>query len=129
MGLVIAEWICQTLLIVFTCWPIQYAWNKSIRGGHCVDLNSRSYGITVATFVTDIIVWVLPLPSVLALQAPLSRRLQLVGLFILGALYVYSRIILASAEDLIDSSVCIASIVRLPLLHLIKQYDISCKDL
>lgn len=86
MGLVIAEWICQTLLVVFSCWPIQYAWNKSIRGGHCIDLNSRSYGITVATFVTDIIVWVLPLPSVLKLQTPLPRRLQLIGLFMLGAL-------------------------------------------
>ena len=80
--------IALILAVIFSCSPIGYFWDKSIKGGHCINENNLSYGITAANIVTDITVLVLPIPWLIHLQMKTSRKVALVGIFILGSLYV-----------------------------------------
>ncbi|MCJ1246920.1 hypothetical protein MMC30_004131 [Trapelia coarctata] len=104
-GLNVAFFIAHTLSVLFSCAPISYNWDKSIPGGHCINLNSLAYGITGAGFITDICIWLLPLPWLWGLQMKLPRKLAVIGIFCLGGL------------------VCLASIIRLPLLTKVNFID------
>jgi hypothetical protein len=83
---VIAFWISQILSMTFSCQPVQYLWDKTIPNGYCVNVTALALGITGASFVTDLMVWGLPIPSVWGLQLKLSRKLTVTGLFLLGGL-------------------------------------------
>jgi len=107
-GIVMIGWcIALIFAVAFSCSPIGYFWDKSIKGGHCINENNLSYGITAANIVTDITVLVLPIPWLIHLQMKTSRKLAIGGIFILG------------------SFVCVAGIVRLPFLAELKLYDVT----
>ncbi|MCJ1358338.1 MAG: hypothetical protein MMC33_008337 [Icmadophila ericetorum] len=106
-ALVISWYIVLVFLVCFGCRPIQFYWDKSIRGGYCVNENDLSYGTTAANVVMDLIVLLLPIPSLWALHMPAGRRISLVFLFLLGGF------------------VCIASIVRIPLLTDLNPLDVT----
>jgi len=93
--------------IIFSCHPVQYYWDKSIPGGTCININSLSYGITGAGFITDLMVLLLPLPSLWNLQMQSSRKLAIMGIFVLGGFC------------------CVAAIIRLPLLLSMNQSDLT----
>ena len=82
----IAWWFSLTLSIVLSCAPIQYFWDKTIRNGHCINENSLSYGISAANIITDILVLVMPIPWLWKLQMPMTRKLAVIGMFLLGSL-------------------------------------------
>ncbi|KAK3170138.1 hypothetical protein OEA41_009524 [Lepraria neglecta] len=107
-GIVMVGW-CIALIfsVIFGCKPVGYFWDKTIQGGHCINENVLSYGITAANIATDIIVLVLPIPWLWNLQMRTSKKLALSGIFVLG------------------SFVCIAGIVRIPLLLELKEYDVT----
>ena len=72
--------------VIFGCKPVGYFWDKTIQGGHCINENVLSYGITAANIATDIIVLVLPIPWLWNLQMRTSKKLALSGIFVLGSL-------------------------------------------
>ena len=82
----IAWWISLMFTVVFSCKPIQFFWDKSIPGGTCLNENVVAYGTTGVNIVTDLIVLCLPIPWLWNLQMPLSRKLNVIGIFILGGL-------------------------------------------
>ncbi|MCJ1294429.1 hypothetical protein MMC34_005987 [Xylographa carneopallida] len=104
---VVAGWISLIFSVVFSCHPVQYYWDKSISGGSCININTLSYGITGAGFITDLMVLLLPLPSLWKLQMQSPRKVAIIGIFILGGF------------------VCVAAIVRLPLLLSMNQSDLT----
>ena len=114
--------------IIFSCKPVQFFWDKNIPGGRCLNENSLSYGITAANIATDIAVLVLPLPWLWRLQMNFNRKVAISGIFLLGCLYV-SLLGFRSSASLTcrKNSVCIAGIVRIPLLAQLKEYDVTCE--
>ena len=82
----IAWWISLMFAVIFSCKPVQYFWDRSIPNGTCIDQNARAYGITAANFVTDLVVWLLPVPWLWGLHIQLSRKLAVIGIFLLGGL-------------------------------------------
>lgn len=85
-SLVLAWYTVLILTVCFGCRPIQYYWDKTIQGGYCVNANDLAYGITAANVIMDLIILLLPIPSLWSLQMPRGRRLCLVFLFLLGGL-------------------------------------------
>ena len=85
-GVMIAWWLGLVFSIIFSCKPVQFFWDKTIHNGHCVNENSLAYGITAANIVTDIVVLVLPIPWLWRLQMQMSRKLAIIGMFLLGSL-------------------------------------------
>lgn len=86
-GLNVALFIGHMFSVIFACTPVNYYWDKSIPGGgHCININTLAYAITGAGFVTDISIWLLPLPYLWGLQMKLPRKLAVMGIFLLGGL-------------------------------------------
>ena len=81
---------CVSLIfaVVFSCRPVAFFWDKTIKGGTCIDENNLAYGITATNIVTDIVVLILPIPWMWGLQMPAAKKMAIVGMFLLGSLWV-----------------------------------------
>ena len=75
------------LAIVFQCHPIQGAWNPLLKA-KCVDINKIFMGVSGANVATDLALLIVPLPHLWRLQIPLTTKIQLLGIFSMGGLYV-----------------------------------------
>ena len=99
-------WIGFLFAIVFSCRPIASYWNKAIVD-RCINEHTLSWGITGSELGVNVIMLVLPIPWLWDLRLAWSKKLALIGIFLLGCF------------------VCISCIVRFPLLAALKQTDAS----
>ena len=89
-GLFQCAWFLAQLISIFlSCRPLPYFWDKTIPNGHCIDENIAGYAITASSLLTDLLIFAIPIPPLMKLQKSLSQRLSLIGLFLVGALYVH----------------------------------------
>ncbi|KAJ6019976.1 hypothetical protein N7522_000051 [Penicillium canescens] len=97
MGLLIAETIEETFVVIFQCWPIRKAWDAVGTGEvKCLSLFGFyyiSFGIRLAT---NIALFTLPIPYLLRLQMTTGKRAGLIFMFALGILLVATSIIRAT---------------------------------
>ena len=112
--------------ILFACTPLSFAWNKSIPGGHCINIKARYVSADVLNLATDIAIVVIPIPLVWRLQMNVGTKLAVVGMFLLGGLLV-SPWLLQSFDQLTVGSVIIINLIRLPQLLDIGVSDLTCK--
>jgi hypothetical protein len=80
----ISTWIVN----LNVCHPIAYFYDKTIPNGYC---SNQAISGTIngsLSLLGDIMILLLPIPMVWKLQINLRRRLALLGVFLLGALYV-----------------------------------------
>ena len=82
---VVAYCAMQALAIIFSCSPVQKAWEPSL-SGHCIDLGVVLLVAAVINVVTDVVILALPLPHLWRLQISRARRIQLSGIYLLGGL-------------------------------------------
>ncbi|KAF3058313.1 hypothetical protein GL218_05829 [Daldinia childiae] len=100
------------LIVMVTCWligstvahglqcqPVAKIWQDSLPG-HCLDTESLFLIGSIADVVMDFLILALPLPAIIRLQMPLSRKLELVVIFALGGLTcVLSLVRFLEAKD------------------------------
>ncbi len=88
--IVTAYGVAAFLVGIFSCQPVAYSWDASVADGKCIDF--LTFWLFNASFnsATDIIVCVLPIPVLRALHLPRKQMAILIGVFLLGALYVLS---------------------------------------
>lgn len=84
-----AALIAFTLATTFQCAPIKFNWNKTIKG-HCFKAPPFWYAHAAWNTAFDIFVFLLPIPVIRSLQMGRNQKAALMGVFILGALYVLS---------------------------------------
>ena len=84
-GFVLSYSIAQCLVEVFECSPVNSLWNPQVKG-ECIDLSSELIASSVLNVVTDVFLLVLPLPILWRLQISMKRKLELIGIFLLGGL-------------------------------------------
>lgn len=70
---------------VFMCTPIRYFWNTSI-AGKCMNEMAVWFANAAINIVTDIAVFLLPMPALKQLQLPARQKYGLMGVFALGGL-------------------------------------------
>ncbi|GKZ21918.1 hypothetical protein AbraIFM66951_007312 [Aspergillus brasiliensis] len=116
LGLLVAETIEETFVVIFQCSPIHKAWDASGSvPGQCLSLTAFyyiSFGIRLAT---DLALFALPLPKVLRLNMTVGKRAGLVMMFGLGVLYADSPPWLNPDSELritANSRVSVTSIIR-----------------
>lgn len=68
------------------CIPIQYNWNKKIPGGHCIDQEQFFRWATIPNIVTDLALFLLPMPVVWGLQMSAPRKIGVIITFCLGCM-------------------------------------------
>lgn len=87
LALFLVSWgIAFPLTVVFNCKPVNYFWDKSIPGGHCIDGRAMSYTLAAVSTSTDVVVWALPIPWLWGLQMGYGKRLGIIATFALGGL-------------------------------------------
>lgn len=86
-GAIMLAW-CFTLifLVTFSCHPVSFAWDKSIPNGHCLNPNTVYVTLAGVNIGTDLVVLILPMPWLARLQLDLTKKLALIGTFVLGCL-------------------------------------------
>jgi hypothetical protein len=86
---VLGFWISSIFAIIFTCVPVEAAWDYSIRNARCIDILTYLYISAGFNVATDILLCFLPLPTIWNLKMPKAQRVIVCLLFSMGTLYVY----------------------------------------
>ncbi|KAI9811260.1 MAG: hypothetical protein M1832_000939 [Thelocarpon impressellum] len=94
----------SNLVAIFPCTPIRAFWIRDIQR-RCINVYRWAMTEAALTILTDILLLIMPMPLVWKLRISLRQKFAVSGIFILGGF------------------VCIASIIRMPTLHLLFGYD------
>jgi len=85
-GLLIANWIGTTVAGFCICFPFEFLWNRSIPGGHCIDVNAWYRWSSLMNIITDVIMLVLPLPVIWKIQSSRKVKTGLTITFAMGSM-------------------------------------------
>ena len=87
IGIFLAAWLvgCE-IAIIFQCSPLQFAWNRTIANGHCIDVTKFYIAATVLNMATNLITLALPLPIIWGLQIDTHKKVALSVAFTIGGL-------------------------------------------
>ena len=77
--------LTMNLLVVFQCTRINASWNLTVQG-QCIHLNTAFIVFGSLNALTDIIAVASPMPFLWRLHADKTRKVQLIGIFLLGGL-------------------------------------------
>ena len=102
MGIVAAWYISITLGAALICLPIKSLWDPTVPG-HCGNQYLFDRIVPVPWIVTDFAILVAPLPVIRSLNMSMRTKVIVVGLFLIGCLYVSAmlgRAFLISQQDL-----------------------------
>ncbi|KAL1967165.1 hypothetical protein VTN77DRAFT_3456 [Rasamsonia byssochlamydoides] len=109
--LVLGWYVSVQIVVIAQCKPYNYFWEQYINPefkGSCVNFYAFFVSNASLSVLTDFMVLLIPIPMVLNLQMPLTQRLIVCGIFMLGGF------------------VCIAGIVRIHFLTLMfKSPDLT----
>ncbi|OAA67070.1 hypothetical protein SPI_01646 [Niveomyces insectorum RCEF 264] len=78
--------------VLFQCLPIDFNWDKSIKGGHCVEQRILFTATGAFNIFTDIVVLALPLYILVGLKIPRRTKIGLIFIFLLGFLVTISSV-------------------------------------
>ena len=83
---VVASFVAGITTWGFTCQPFAFNWDKSIPGGHCIDIMKSYTYFSIPNLISDVAIILLPLHTIWKLQVPRSTKFGLFITFILGGL-------------------------------------------
>lgn len=87
IGTIIVGNCAANVLVTFgMCRPIAYLWNSTIPGGMCFDINAWWRWASLANILTDVVMLVLPVPTILRLQVPKKVKAGLAVTFTTGSM-------------------------------------------
>lgn len=70
---------------VFGCQPIEKNYNALITEGHCIDAAALYISTAVVNIMSDVMLFILPMPMIFNLQMPLKQKLGLFFMFGIGS--------------------------------------------
>lgn len=100
--------IISVFILIFSCSPISYYWNQwdGEHVGKCLDQDQLLLGHSIVNIVLDVLVIIVPMPTLARLQMPLEKKIGVCAMFAVGVVYVilpfisiYLYLILALAES------------------------------
>ncbi|KAF7549386.1 hypothetical protein G7046_g8370 [Stylonectria norvegica] len=96
MAFLACQAVEEVCLVVFKCNPIRASWTPSLAAtAKCVDIHVLWWTTFVFNVITDLFLFIQPIPAMWKLHLPIAKRLALVAMLSLGLL------------------VCIISIIRI----------------
>ncbi|KAK2738040.1 hypothetical protein FQN57_007306 [Myotisia sp. PD_48] len=103
-----SSWFTFAFTMFFACIPLSHYWD-SVKEINCMSESGRVLGATISNIVTDLIVLILPIPTLWKLYLPIRERLVLIGLMSLGLI------------------ACAASVVRAYYMYIVValEYDVT----
>ena len=93
---------------IFGCRPIAKYWKPDM-AGHCIRTLEADYGYGSLNFITDLIIFILPLPMVWRLQLSRRDKIGLSVVFMIGSVSVPCSTYPMTNSILVASQACTAS--------------------
>lgn len=87
IGITIAWGIATLLPAIFQCNPVDVAWDPMKTENRCIELRPYLIGTNVPNVVLDFAILLTPVYVIWKLKLPISKRLLISGIFVLGAWY------------------------------------------
>ncbi|KAF7596745.1 hypothetical protein BBP40_000173 [Aspergillus hancockii] len=88
------SWSLMTILIGFlNCRPLNYNWDLQDPAGHCGNQNAVHSAVGRVDIFAGVMIILIPIPMVLRLKMPLSKKLAILGIFALGILTIIITIL------------------------------------
>ncbi|RMZ36810.1 hypothetical protein CA14_006533 [Aspergillus flavus] len=82
IGAIVSIWaIIMTFLAIFNCKPISAFWTGQ---GECIPFKQFAIGYAIVNIITDLAVWLMPIPNMWKLQLPTAQKVALTLIFVLG---------------------------------------------
>lgn len=72
-------------LTIFSCKPIRSFWNRDIKGT-CLNINAIAYANSANAILQDLIILILPMPSLFKLKMKIWRKVAVGLMFAVGTL-------------------------------------------
>ncbi|KAB5566123.1 integral membrane protein [Coniochaeta sp. 2T2.1] len=90
---IVSAWTIATVgATIGQCVPISGAWDKTVKA-QCINNDRFWVAYAVGNIITDVMVLVLPIPSILALKLNKRDKVLLCGIFLLGGFVTVTSII------------------------------------
>jgi hypothetical protein len=87
--LVTGWWIGCTVATLTNCIPLKWSWLNSLADSkYCFDYNIFWMASGAVEIFLDAVILAMPISVVVRMQLSLKRRLTIIGIFLLGGLYV-----------------------------------------
>lgn len=93
LGLIALSTLIITPLTIFSCRPVQFFWDKNIKGGTCLDVNALAYAHSGVAIVFDIIIITMPIGMLFRLNMALRRKLLIGVMFAIGGFGVIATVL------------------------------------
>ena len=86
-GMVVAFWISATVADCLSCFPLEWGWlNGNDNPKYCINYNIFWLVTGIIESVIDLIILVLPFRIISKLHLDRSKRISVIGIFLLGGL-------------------------------------------
>ncbi|KAI1210700.1 uncharacterized protein F4807DRAFT_459541 [Annulohypoxylon truncatum] len=89
---VLCQAIEETCVVIFKCQPIRKSWDFQLEGS-CHDLHPLWYSTFIFNLITDLILFIEPIPSTWKLQLPIVKKLGFISMLSLGLLVTVISVI------------------------------------
>ncbi|OHF03678.1 integral membrane protein [Colletotrichum orchidophilum] len=84
---------CITVLMLFHCNPVRKAFDFTITGGKCLDVGILYMATAVSNIVTDVMLFILPMPMIFSLRMKMASKIGAVIIFAIGSMTVATSIV------------------------------------
>lgn len=86
LAVVIAQGTEEVFVVIFECTPIRKAYEPSVPG-KCLNLLTFFYVSFGLKLATDIVIFVMPLPTIFRTKMSRGKKMGVSAMFLLGLLY------------------------------------------
>ncbi|KAI1865317.1 uncharacterized protein JN550_008365 [Neoarthrinium moseri] len=93
IGIVATYTAVITLLMIFHCNPVKKAFDFTVTEGTCMDAGILYIATAVSNIITDVILFALPIRTVLGLRMGLEQKLGAIFIFAIGSVTIATSIV------------------------------------
>jgi hypothetical protein len=122
-GFVTLQWLGFAITSVFQCTPVYHFWDRSVEGT-CVDVDKFYRSVTPFNLLVDIVLVLMPLPTVWQLKATKTRKWALTLLFGLGLAALVASAIRLSVYEKHTAKYIAPSYTNIMILWLVVEPSI-----
>ncbi|EWY88525.1 hypothetical protein FOYG_09679 [Fusarium oxysporum NRRL 32931] len=110
--------------VMFACNPIAMNWDVTITEGKCINRPGLYIATAITNIISDVILFILPLPMVLQLQMPFKQKIGLMGIFTIGSLTVVTSIVRVSLLPGMLKSMDLTWVIAFPSIWIIVEANL-----
>ena len=93
IGILAATSVADVIANWNLCTPLSFLWDKTIPGGHCIDVSAYWRWGTFPNIVTDVLMILLPIPAIIKIQLKWKDKIGILLTFLIGGVGLVASIL------------------------------------